>query len=55
MRLQLYRERRIVISVLEVLSSLLALVLRCILPVLPGSAMINTPIPFIEKAYTECI
>lgn len=55
MRLELYKERRIVILVFEVLSGLLALVCRCILPPLPGSAMINTPIPFIEKVYTECM
>lgn len=52
MRLKLYRERRIVF---EVLSGLLALACRCILPPLPGSAMINTSIPFIEKVYTEYI
>lgn len=47
--LQLYKERRIVIPVFEVLSGLLTLVLKCILPPLPGSVMINTPIPSWRK------
>lgn len=47
--------RKIIIPAFQVLCGLWALVLGCILPLPPGSAMIKIFILFIEKAHTEDI